>query len=126
MELGVVLHPSVQPLAECVLLCPQRQDAVFFNCNLELLLYLDARTRWNGESNKLQSLHFEIFTPHNPLLLEYVSQYYHIDDSQEIGGQAKAPVGTPEEIVNDMYEIIYRSVFENEPLQYIGKSEKGK
>ena len=87
---------------------------------------LDARTRWNGESNKLQSLHFEIFTPHNPLLLEYVSQYYHIDDSQETGGQAKAPVGTPEEIVNDMYEIIYRSVFENEPLQYIGKSEKGK
>ena len=87
---------------------------------------LDARTRWNGESNKLQSLHFEIFTPHNPLLLEYVSQYYHIDDSQETGGQAKAPVGTPEEIVSDMYEIIYRSVFENEPLQYIGKSEKGK
>ena len=74
----------------------------------------------------MQSLHYEIFAPRNPLLLEYIGQYYHIDDSKETGEQAKAPVGTPEEIVNDMYEIIYRSVFENEPLQYIGKSEKGK
>ena len=87
---------------------------------------LEARTMWNGETNKLQSLHYEIFAPRNPLLLEYIGQYYHIDDSKETGEQAKAPVGTPEEIVNDMYEIIYRSVFENEPLQYIGKSEKGK
>ena len=48
---------------------------------------------WNGETNKLQSLHYEIFAPRNPLLLEYIGQYYHIDDSKETGEQAKAPVG---------------------------------
>lgn len=85
----------------------------------------EARTRWDQKTDKLQSLHFTIFTPRNPLLLEYISKYYFIDDCEGMKDRTENSMMTPEEVVNDMYEIIYRSVFENEPLQYIGKSEKG-
>lgn len=40
LELGVVLHPGIQPLAHGVLLCPQRLDTTFLNCRSELLLDL--------------------------------------------------------------------------------------
>ena len=40
LELGVVLHPGVQPLAHGVVLCLQGLDAGFLNCRLEFLLDL--------------------------------------------------------------------------------------
>lgn len=85
---------------------------------------LDARTMWDQKADKLQSLHFKIFTPPNPLLLEYINKCYHISDCKGTKAKIENPLMTPEEIVNDMYEIIYRSVFEREPLRYCGRSER--
>lgn len=85
---------------------------------------LQARTKWNTKTDKLQSLHFKIFTPRNLLLLEYIDKVYCIADSGRPNSNPRHLIKEPEEIVNDMYEIIYRSVFENEPLQYTGKSGK--
>ncbi len=83
---------------------------------------LDARTKWEQKPGKLQSVHFEVFTPRNPLLLEYINKYTHGNDVKETKSKTEDPMLAPEKVVNDMYEIIYHSVFENEPLQYIGNS----
>lgn len=81
----------------------------------------EARRGWDSETGRMQSLHFSVFTAKNPTLLSYIDKFYHIDNQR---AASDTSVKNPAEIVNRMYEIIYRSVFENEPLQYIGKSER--
>lgn len=82
---------------------------------------LEARAAWNDRTSKLESLHFAIFTPRNPLLLAYIEKFYHVTDAE---AGPSSSIEDPGKILNYMYEIIYNSVFENEPLRYIGRSEK--
>lgn len=85
---------------------------------------LEAREGWKDGSSKLQSRHFEIFTVENPLLLEYVDAMYLRADPKTVQNMTGGWMERPEELVNGMYEIIRRSVFENEPLRYKGRSER--
>lgn len=82
----------------------------------------EAREAWDSGTSKLESLHFKIRTQRNPRLLAYIDEFYHMAD-QKI--QVSTPARDPREVLSCMYEIIYHSVFEGEPLQYVGKSEKG-
>lgn len=85
---------------------------------------LEAREGWKDGSSKMQSRHFEVFTAKNPLLLEYVDAMYLRADPKTVQNMTGGWMERPEELVNGMYEIIRRSVFENEPLRYKGRSER--
>ena len=84
----------------------------------------EARAAWTDGGSGMGSLHFKIFAPQNPLLLEYVDGMY---DRAALGAARNKTGGwmeKPEKLVDRMYEIIYHSVFEREPLRYRGRSER--
>ena len=65
-----------------------------------------------------------IVTSYNLLLIEYIDEM--VRDADAAAVSEKCTKKERAAVVDLMCQLIRRSVFENEPLQYIGKSEKGK
>ncbi len=72
-----------------------------------------ARENYANSSIKLHGSHFEVKSVYNKVIEEYVdgiisdSEWYHLDGVIDVGGA---------KVVNDMYGIIYESVFRNEEI----------
>lgn len=82
------------------------------------------RTAWKDEVSDLKSIHSSICVDYPSVLLKYIDEIYNQAESATVPNKTDGWMEHPERLVNYIYEIIYQSVFENEPLLYRGRSER--
>lgn len=77
-----------------------------------------ARATWQDGVSKLQSLHFNILSPLNELLLAYIDEMTEKANSFCSKTESISSHETSKKLIDQMYKIIFDAVFCNEPLRY--------
>lgn len=114
--------PGYPPIDMGTLLCGLGRTAVWEES--KKILYqsrIEARQAMDSRISKqdfLRSARMTSLTPKNQLLLEYIDRPICAAALEDMKGKKDSWTDNPEIIVNNMYEIIYHSVLENEKLDY--------